>query len=57
MIESLFNGSLLLFALHLDPASAFPEPLSAEEEKKYLDKMMGGDAKVKRGKAKKPQQL
>lgn len=47
MIESLFNGSLLLLALHLDPASAFPEPLSAEEEKKYLDKMMQGDEKAK----------
>ena len=47
MLECIFNGSLLLFALHLDPISAFPEPLTAEEEQKYLGKMLSGDNKAK----------
>ncbi len=47
MLEKLFDGSLLLFALHLDPVSAFPEPLSPAEEQKCIDKMMKGDKKAK----------
>ena len=39
MIEQILNSRLLLFALHLDPMSVFPEPLSSEEEKKAIEKI------------------
>lgn len=47
MLEKIFDGTLLLFALHLDPISAFPEPLSSGEEQKYINKMMAGDKSAK----------
>lgn len=47
MLANFFNADLLLLALHLDPMSAFPEPLKTEEEKEYIEKMMLGDKKAK----------
>ena len=43
----LFNGGMLLLALHLDPATAFPDPLTAEEEKEFIEKMLKGDKAAK----------
>lgn len=47
MLDALLNCHMLLLALHLDPASAFPEPLTPEEEKEYIVKMLAGDKKSK----------
>lgn len=47
MIMDLFNGGMLLLALHLDPATAFPDPLTAEEEKEFIEKMLKGDKAAK----------
>ena len=44
---SLIVQKLIFFALHLDNPNLFPEPLTAQEEKKYVAKMMEGDAKAK----------
>ena len=44
--ETILN-SLLLFALHLDTTSIFPEPLSQSEEKEYIERMRQGDKKAK----------
>lgn len=42
LIESILNG-LLFFALHLDSNTAFPKPLSAEEEEEAFKKLAEGD--------------
>lgn len=47
MLMNIFNADLLLLALHLDPMTAFPEPLKADEEKQYIEKMLKGDKKAK----------
>ena len=44
--ETIINN-LLLFALHLDTTSIFPEPLSASEEKEYIERMRNGDKKAR----------
>lgn len=44
--ETIINN-LLLFALHLDTTSIFPEPLSPSEEKKYIERMKQGDKKAR----------
>ena len=38
---------LFVIALHLEESITFPEPLSAEEEKLYLQRMQNGDKKAK----------
>lgn len=45
-IAALINN-LILFALHLDTTSIFPEPLSPEDEKIYVEKLKSGDKKAK----------
>lgn len=47
MLENIFNGTLLLLALHLDPAVSFPEPLSPSEEKLCVEKMLNGSKEAK----------
>ena len=42
MLASLLQ-KLMVFALHLDNPNLFPEPLTAKEEKAYIEKMMQGD--------------
>lgn len=42
-ILTLIGTNLLLLILHIQNASSFPKPLSAKEEKEYLEKMAGGD--------------
>lgn len=37
----------MFLALHLDNPNLFPEPLTAKEEKEYVNKMIRGDAKAK----------
>ncbi len=48
MLENLFDGTLLLMALHLDPMTAFPEPLKPAEEKMYIDRLVSGNAEAKK---------
>lgn len=42
LLAKLFSG-LILFALHAVQAGSFPEPLSASEEEKLLEKYKNGD--------------
>lgn len=42
LIESILNG-LLFFALHLDSNTAFPKPLSPEEEEEAFRRLSEGD--------------
>lgn len=42
-ILSILSANLLYFALHLQNGSSFPKPLSAKEEREYLEKMANGD--------------
>lgn len=47
MLFELINGMYLLFILHLTPSSAYPKPLSAEDEKIYLEKVAKGDIEAR----------
>ncbi len=40
---SALGANLLLFILHIQNGSGFPKPLSAKEEREYLEKMANGD--------------
>ena len=38
--------NLICFALHVTNSGSFPKPLSAKQEKEYLNKMALGDEKA-----------
>ena len=40
---SALSANLLYFILHLQNGSSFPKPLSAKDEREYLEKMKNGD--------------
>ena len=40
---SFLSANLLFFILHIQNTSSFPKPLSAKEERKYLEQMANGD--------------
>lgn len=40
---SVLSANLLYFILHIQNGSSFPKPLSAKEERAYLEKMANGD--------------
>lgn len=40
---SALSANLLCFVLHLQNGSSFPKPLSAKDEREYLEKMANGD--------------
>lgn len=42
-ILSALSANLLYFILHLQNGSSFPKPLSAKEEREYLEQMANGD--------------
>lgn len=46
MLKYLLN-KLIIMALHLEDRFTFPEPLTKEEEKMYIEKMQTGDKKAK----------
>ena len=46
MFDILLN-KLMILALHLDMTGVFPAPLSAKEEKAYIEKMEAGDLKAR----------
>lgn len=46
LLSSLLQ-KLTLLALHLENTNLFPEPLSAQEEKEYVEQMQKGDQKAK----------
>lgn len=46
MIENLLSF-ILYITLHLNTSSSFPPPLSASEERKYLEEMKNGNKKAK----------
>lgn len=46
MLSALLQ-KLLILALHLENTNLFPEPLSAQEEKMYIERMQNGDQKAK----------
>lgn len=47
MLSEILNGMYLLFILHLTSNNAYPKPLSAEEERKYLELADKGDKQAK----------
>lgn len=42
-----FMNKIMLFSSYVDHASSFPKTLSAEEEKKYIERLKNGDAEAK----------
>jgi RNA polymerase sporulation-specific sigma factor len=46
VFEIIFE-KLFAFALHLEEKMSFPEPLSAAEERMYLERMLSGDKRAK----------
>ncbi len=46
MLKHLLD-SIIMIALHLEDRLVFPEPLTKEEEKLYIEKMRNGDKKAK----------
>ena len=42
-----FLDNIIMIALHLEDRLVFPEPLTKEEEKMYIEKMRNGDKKAK----------
>ena len=47
MLSELISGIYLLFILHLTSNNAYPKPLSAEEERKYLEQLAKGDKQAR----------
>lgn len=49
MLSALLNflSNIFHFALHINPTGAFPRPLSAKEEEKYLREAKNGDKQAK----------
>ncbi|MEE0264973.1 MAG: RNA polymerase sporulation sigma factor SigK [Acutalibacteraceae bacterium] len=47
MLFDMINGMYLLFILHLTQSNTYPKPLSAEEEKRYLEKVATGDIEAR----------
>lgn len=47
MFFEMINNMYLMFILHLTQSSAYPKPLSPEEEKKYLEKVANGDIQAR----------
>lgn len=43
MLLDIINGVYMLFILHLTSGNAYPKPLSAKDEKKYLERVAKGD--------------
>ena len=50
MLEAILNllGGIFAFAGHIGGGSSFPEPLSAEEEREYLERLEKGDPEARR---------
>lgn len=42
-ILSIISANLLYFILHIQSGSSFPKPLSAKDERRYLEQMANGD--------------
>ena len=47
MFSELISGIYLLFILHLTSNTVYPKPLSAEEERKYLEQLAKGDKQAR----------
>lgn len=47
MFFDMLNGMYMLFILHLTQSNTYPKPLSAEEEKHYLERVATGDIEAR----------